>query len=143
MHSAYTKMLVRTACLSLLLISSGCGTMVSHFHDCGGTPPPGVYRGTVFDASCIAGPFASEPHVELLPIGLIDLPFSFAADTIIFPFDLADYIDRKKSKKDTTRQPNKALEPTAVGAFTFMTTDNITSLPSVTPLAAAVAQLGR
>jgi hypothetical protein len=39
--------------------------------------------------------------------------------------------------------PNNALEPTAVGAFTLMITDNITPLTSVTPLAAAVAQLGR
>jgi hypothetical protein len=39
--------------------------------------------------------------------------------------------------------PNKALEPTAVDAFTLTITDNITSLTPVTPLAAAVAQLGR
>ena len=100
------KMLVRTLCLSLLLISAGCGTMVSHFGDCGSTPPPGVYRGTVFDAGCIAAPFSSEPHVGLLPVGLIDLPFSFAADTLILPFDLADYIGRQKSEKETL-QPNQ------------------------------------
>jgi hypothetical protein len=39
--------------------------------------------------------------------------------------------------------PNKALEPTADGAFTFMITDNITSPVSVTPRSTAVAQLGR
>jgi hypothetical protein len=39
--------------------------------------------------------------------------------------------------------PNNALEPTAVGAFTLMSTDNITSPSSATPLSAAVAQLGR
>jgi hypothetical protein len=39
--------------------------------------------------------------------------------------------------------PNNALEPTAVGAFTLMSTDNITSPTSVTPLSTAVAQLGR
>jgi hypothetical protein len=37
---------------------------------------------------------------------------------------------------------NKALEPTAVGAFIMTITDNITSPTSVTPLSAAVAQLG-
>jgi len=39
--------------------------------------------------------------------------------------------------------PNKALEPTAVGAFTLTMTDNITSPASVTPRSPAVAQLGR
>src|SRR4051812_42102166 len=108
MHTSSNKTLFRAACLSLLLISSGCGTMVSHFGDCGSTPPPGVYRGTRFDTACIAAPFASEPHVELLPVGLIDLPFSLAADTIIFPFDLADCIKRKKSEKAPTEQPTRA-----------------------------------
>jgi hypothetical protein len=39
--------------------------------------------------------------------------------------------------------PNNALEPTAVGAFTLMSTDKITLPTPVTPLSAAVAQLGR
>src|SRR5580765_6404479 len=39
--------------------------------------------------------------------------------------------------------PNKALEPSAVGAFTLMITDNITSPSSFTLRSAAVAQLGR
>src|SRR5689334_6368871 len=39
--------------------------------------------------------------------------------------------------------PNKALEPTAVGAFTLISTRNITSPASVTRHSAAVAQLGR
>jgi uncharacterized protein YceK len=107
MHASTMKMIFPTACLALLLLSSGCGTMVSHFGDCGSTPPPGVYRGIRFDAACIAAPFASEPHVELLPVGLIDLPFSFAADTIIFPFDLVDYFDRKDSEKERAEQPNQ------------------------------------
>jgi Na+/proline symporter len=41
------------------------------------------------------------------------------------------------------RTANKALEPTAVGAFIMTITDNITSPTSVTLLATAVAQLGR
>jgi hypothetical protein len=39
--------------------------------------------------------------------------------------------------------PNKALEPTAVGAFTLMSTDNITSPGFATSHSSAVAQLGR
>jgi hypothetical protein len=42
-----------------------------------------------------------------------------------------------------TRSPNKALEPTAVGASTMTITDTITSPTSATPLSTAVAQLGR
>jgi len=41
------------------------------------------------------------------------------------------------------RTANKTLEPTAVGAFTLMITDDITSPTLVTPHSAAVAQLGR
>lgn len=107
MRTSITKLIFPAACIALLLLSSGCGTMVSHFGDCGSTPPAGVYRGTRFDAACIAAPFASEPHVELLPVGLIDLPFSLAADTIILPFDIVDYSKRKKSEKETDGQPNK------------------------------------
>jgi hypothetical protein len=39
--------------------------------------------------------------------------------------------------------PNNALEPTADGAFTLMSTDIITSPTSATPRSTAVAQLGR
>jgi hypothetical protein len=42
-----------------------------------------------------------------------------------------------------TMPPNNALEPTADGAFTLMSTDNITSPTPVTSSSAAVAQLGR
>jgi hypothetical protein len=44
---------------------------------------------------------------------------------------------------DMTHRPNNALEPTAIGAFTLMSTDNITSPTSATPRSTAVAQLGR
>jgi hypothetical protein len=40
-------------------------------------------------------------------------------------------------------QANNALEPTAVGAFTLMSTDNIISPSSATLPPTAVAQLGR
>lgn len=81
--------------------------MVSHFGDCGSKPPPGVYRGTVFDAACMAAPFSGQSQaVGLVTAGVIDFPFSFATDTIIFPFDLADYIHRKKSKDETPLQPD-------------------------------------
>src|ERR1041385_7524118 len=108
MHTPSIKWLVPTLCLSVFPITSGCGTMVSHFHDCGGTPPPGVYRGTASDAAFIAAPFSGKPEsAGFLPFGLIDLPFSFAADTVIFPFELADYIHRRKRKDETPLQPEQ------------------------------------
>jgi uncharacterized protein YceK len=82
--------------------------MVSHFGDCGSTPPSGVYRGTVFDAACMAAPFSGDSQTAgLLPMGIIDLPFSLVADTIIFPFDLADRINRRKRENVTPLQPNQ------------------------------------
>lgn len=108
MHLSSTKRIVRILCLSLLLIGSGCGTMVSHFGDCGSTPPAGVYRGTVFDAACMAAPFSGDSQsVGLLPLGVIDFPFSFVADTIIFPFDLADRINRRKRENEKPAQRNQ------------------------------------
>jgi Protein of unknown function (DUF1375) len=81
--------------------------MVSHFGDCGSIPPPGVFKGTVFDAGCLAAPFLNDPPLWwAVPFGVVDLPFSFAVDTIIFPCDLADYIDRKKRESKVPLQPN-------------------------------------
>ena len=92
------RKLGQTLCFSLILMGSGCATWLGHFGDCGSTPAPGVYRGTVIDAGFIAGPFSAggAEYWEALPMGLLDLPFSIVADTIIFPFDWADYIDRKE-----------------------------------------------
>jgi uncharacterized protein YceK len=109
MHTYSMKMLARTLCLGLVLTGSGCGTMVSHFGVCGSTPAPGVYRGTVFDGACIAAPFSHDHDSQsfgILPLGVVDLPFSLAADTIIFPFDLADYVARTKSDDEKALQPN-------------------------------------
>jgi hypothetical protein len=79
--------------------------MVSHFGDCGSTPPAGMYRGVVFDGCCVAAPFSGDPEtLGLLPMGVIDFPFSLTADTIIFPFDFADYIDRKKKRDESLLQ---------------------------------------
>ncbi len=101
--------LVRIGWLSLLLMCPGCGTMMSHFGDCGSRPPAGVYKGVVWDGSCVAAPFASKSEsigpaaIGLVPIGIIDFPFSFVADTIILPFDVADCVDRQKEQQ--TRKP--------------------------------------
>ena len=100
------RKIVRTFCFSFLLASSGCGTMVAHVGDCG-SRSHGVYMGTVFDAGCIAAPFLSNPPLFLaVPVGVVDLPLSLAADTIAFPFDLVDYIDYKKGGNEAPSQPN-------------------------------------
>jgi hypothetical protein len=62
--------------------------------------------GTVFDAGCIAPPISKDkPPLWLAPVALVDLPFSLAADTIIFPFDLADSIDHKKKENKPPPPP--------------------------------------
>jgi uncharacterized protein YceK len=64
--------------------------------------------GTVFDAGCIAAPFLSDPPLFLaVPVGVADLPFSLAADTLFFPFDLVDYIDYKKGGNEAPVQSNQ------------------------------------
>jgi uncharacterized protein YceK len=95
MHIPSMKRLVWSFSLSLLLINSGCGTAVSHFGACH-SPPPGVYRGTVFDANAIA---------EGLVFWVVDLPLSVAADTILFPIDFANCHNGTNKKDETPMQP--------------------------------------
>ena len=87
----------------VLLTCSGCGTLFTHVSSESSSTTQygqGVYLGTIFDARLIAKPFSSdEPSWGYLPIGVIDIPFSFAADTIILPFDLAGYIARKEKSE--------------------------------------------
>jgi hypothetical protein len=78
--------------------------------------------------------FAGRTFLKARRLIITDLPmeiYGCAADVLTFM--LAGDDD----------EPNKALEPTADGAFILMSTDNITSPSSATPLSTAVAQLGR
>ena len=83
--------------------------MVTHIGECGRSAyGDGVYLGTVWDANLIAAPFSAggSENWGAFPIGLIDLPFSLAADTIFLPFDIVGTSNRKKSENGSPLQPD-------------------------------------
>ena len=91
------------ATLSLLaLLCSGCGTVITHTGSGSdmGYHRDGVYRGTVADCGAILAPFMGEARLWfLLPLGLVDLPLSMAADTLILPFDVLEMTAHKQEEK--------------------------------------------
>ncbi len=76
--------------LLLVTLCSGCGTFVSHMY---GPPPQGAYYGIRTDAQA-AGRGS--------PLFLVDLPFSFAADTLFLPVDLWPPATPQEPFKDWT-----------------------------------------
>jgi uncharacterized protein YceK len=91
------------ATLSLLaLLCSGCGTVITHTGSGSdmGYHRDGVYRGTVADCGAIMAPFMGEARLWFfLPLGLVDLPLSLTADTLILPFDVAERTAQKKDEQ--------------------------------------------
>jgi uncharacterized protein YceK len=61
----------------------------------------GVYQGAVTDCGAIVAPFMDDAYPWFLsPLGLVDLPLSLAADTLILPYDLVDAAAQKKEKRE-------------------------------------------
>ncbi|HTR43332.1 MAG TPA: YceK/YidQ family lipoprotein [Pseudomonadales bacterium] len=113
------------ACLlPILFLCGGCATELTHTDiDDSKNFASGVYRGTRTDATCIISPIiipispggfetisvGSGPgaittdiafEIFLVGFGIIDLPLSATADTLILPYDLTT-IHRENSKKDS------------------------------------------
>ena len=88
----------------VLAFCSGCGTVSTGFER---NPYP-VYGGVRQDAHIIGGGGAG-------PIFIIDVPFSFAADTLLLPLGLYDLtllppaVDPLKDWKSISSQPDNAI----------------------------------
>ena len=82
---------------AMLLLSSGCGRMSEQNHFDKNPQIIRVYGGTRFDLDVVSG---RNHCLAGCPMFLVDLPFSFALDTILLPFDLIHMFqvldDRKK-----------------------------------------------
>ena len=88
---------------------SGCGTIISHtegnnYYDTHDKTLPRVYSGVIWDFRCFHHPhIESSNNLELFC--LIDLPISFALDTLILPYtgykQIVDgsYISRENFEK--------------------------------------------
>jgi len=79
----------------VMLSCMGCGTIITRYVSPNWTPPepslPRIYSGTVFDFRCFLHP---EMH-DTQGIGvfcLVDVPFSFIADTVILPLTIYEQI---------------------------------------------------
>jgi uncharacterized protein YceK len=64
----------------------GCSTIQQHMDPAIGTPQF-IYAGTQADIGMISGDMWEAPEVGIV-MGLFDLPFSIAYDTVVLPFDL-------------------------------------------------------
>ena len=113
----------------LAVLSTGCMSSYNRFHACDmdqsccASPirvPQYVYSGTQSDLRSVAIPFWTSGDAQydgmtlmFYPIPLIDLPFSFIADTLFVPYDLYMVTLGGKTRYRTTRQmANKALHGT-------------------------------
>ncbi len=85
----------------VLFMQTGCiGTLMGMTVGEGFTPLPNppdnkIYAGVRFDASTmgeIASDKENKPSPIVLPLLLIDLPLSFAADTVLLPYTIPDAI---------------------------------------------------
>jgi uncharacterized protein YceK len=78
-------------CLGALAFCTGCGSMLAHIYP---SQNP-VYIGTRGECQAIVHKDSNEPI--WVPIGIcVDLPFTFVADTLFFPFDLNDWIETSR-----------------------------------------------
>ncbi len=91
---AHRTMSIRfvSALLLALALCSGCGTIGAHHLSADDDPPRGVYRGVRFDCECIG----EGADIYPTPVAILDLPLSFAADTLVLPYDIIDSTRTKK-----------------------------------------------
>lgn len=94
---------LRLIVVIVALVTSACATMTETFHERSRCKPELVYCGTRTDALYIAAMFAKNAGIlrAFGPIALVDLPFSFIADTVLLPYTVY------KSASDNTLQSSK------------------------------------
>jgi uncharacterized protein YceK len=99
------KEMNRTARYTFILMAltgcSGCGTIASHTNQ-GPNDPHGVYRGVRLNVGTLSGPdrYGTDPMLTGCSICYVvwDSPFSFVADTILFPVDVFNRAPNPASK---------------------------------------------
>lgn len=89
-----------------MLFNSGCATLYTNLH-----PKPAVYGGTQMDCGAVFLPLMSLNETDdigetcclfsVIPLALLDLPFSFVADTILLPWNIVE--TREREREDAKR----------------------------------------
>src|SRR5262245_37320853 len=106
--SSTIKLLSLVGLMALSLLSSGCGTAANLFID---TKIP--YGGTLADGGIVvasvkgvADRVGGEPPQHdflyapvLAPLALIDLPFSFVADTLALPYTIPAHLPQRAARR--------------------------------------------
>lgn len=102
-----SKQVVFLFCLALFL--NGCST-IKTFNNWESYPPaPTVYAGTrqnIQDITHTKGYYHLFPHNLVVILGVLDLPFSFLADTVLLPYTIPTALIYQPNQKPES-QPQK------------------------------------
>ena len=88
------RLLIPLSCLTSMILCSGCGSVVSRINSPNANP---VYSGMRSDFHSIANNHGMNSEIWNRAIWVLDVPFSFTADTLWLPFDLYDLSERRPS----------------------------------------------
>ena len=80
---------------------SGCASIFSE--------RDGIYRGVSYDLDVMAGKPVKRRFLDFRPdksCAPVDLPFSFALDTVLLPIDIIRAVSKGSSKESSTPPPN-------------------------------------
>ena len=80
---------------------SGCASMLSQRDS--------IYPGVSYDLDVMAGKPIKRQFLEFRPdksCAPVDLPFSFALDTVLLPIDIIRSVPKGSSKESSTPPPN-------------------------------------
>jgi uncharacterized protein YceK len=94
------KVYIAISSLAALFSCSGCGTAITHGGMHGTQYGRGVYLGTTYDCMFVGASFSGEDSDwGAATFGVLDIPFSLVADTIILPYDLFGYMTHTENSE--------------------------------------------
>jgi uncharacterized protein YceK len=104
------KILTKTAAIALSILvlasSTGCVSLLAHATE----KPPKAYSGVQHSMYSINNPTGGYEYVVVTPMIVIDLPLTFALDTLLLPFDLIGAA-AAKNKQEAKSQPEETPQP--------------------------------
>lgn len=103
-----SKIMKQLMSVVLTLSLCGCGTFIAHSHlsdPCLTKVPRYMYKGVIIDAGWIVnGALDVDPLMFVK--GLVDLPFSLTADTILFPVSTGrEFLAKGECKRKRAGKP--------------------------------------
>ena len=94
--------------IPLFFLFTGCASIDSRSKEYGYYISPGIYPGVRTDVKQIgdiakgrADPFIQSAAFIVMPVSLLDVPFSFVLDTLLLPYDISKNSKNKESETDS------------------------------------------